>query len=501
MQRMLDYFRQFARFQRNARLYLLSNALSGMTLGIFLVLYNLYLTSLGYRADFVGATLFATTAGAGLAIFPAGLCVDRWSGKWILIGSSLLIGLVGIGAILFRQPGPLLVSAFLGGVGTAFVLVINAPFLTRNSIPAERPDLFSLNIVLTQIATVLGEVVGGALPVWFARSPWWMAPLPSWLNWILASQAEPRSYQLAMLVAGLIAIPSFIPLFLLSEDHPAQNRQPLAAERQEFPWRDWLANARRWSRPAFIRVLLVSPFFALVLVQTLTGLGAGLFIPYFNLFFVRHLHASSALFGLLDGAANGLSALTTLCAPWLARRIGRVNSIALTRLCSLPFMLIIGFTGSLPLAAALYPLRQGLMDMSNGVLQVFSMEIVEERHRGIANSTYQATNQLAWALTSSPAGLIIVYAGYSPLFVGAALCYLATVVLLWGRFGGRRRPASPHADGDGEFRRAALPHGDGEFRRATLPHGEGEHRRYTLRDMEASSWLSSIRQDSCGPNP
>lgn len=439
MRRVIDNFRQYARFQRNARLYLLSNALSGMTTGIFLVLYNLYLISLGYKADFVGAVLFVGTIGAGIAIFPAGFCVDRWSGKWILVGSSLLIGVMGIGMILFRQPGPLLVCSFFTGVAMAFILVINAPFLTRNSMPDERPDLFSLNIVLTQITTVLGEILGGVLPVWFAHSSWWMAPLPSGLNWLLNSHVEPRSYQFAMLVAGLIAIPSFIPLFLLREDHwrPTQERQAGALNRRSIPWREWLASARGRLRSTSLRALLISPFFALVLVQTLTGLGAGLVIPYFNLFFVDHLKASSALFGLLDGAANGLTALTTLLAPWLARRVGRVNSIALTRLCSLPVMLVIGFTGALPLAAGLYPVRECLMDMSNGVLLVFSMEEVPERHRGIANSAYQASFQVAWAITSSLGGLIIVYAGYGPLFVIAAFCYLATIALLWRYFGRR----------------------------------------------------------------
>lgn len=440
MQRVIDSLRQFGRFQRNARLYLLSNALSGMTTGIFLVLYNLYLTSLGYQADFVGATLFVGTIGAGLAIFPAGLCVDRWSGKWILLGSSLVIGLGGIGAILFRQPGPLLVCAFLTGVAAAFALVINAPFLTRNSAPAERPGLFSLNIALTQITTVLGELLGGALPVWFAHSSGWMAPLPPWLNWLLDSHAEPRSYQLAMLVAGLIAIPSFIPLFLLSNDRPprAQPQAHRAPGQRGLPWRAWLAPARTWTRPAYLHALLLSPFFALALVQTLTGLGAGLIIPYFNLFFVRHLKASPALFGLIDGAANGLTALTTLLAPWLARRVGRVNSIVLTRLCSLPLLLAVGFAGSLSLTAGLYPLREGLMDMSNGILMVFSMEEVAERHRGLANSAYQATYQVAWAATSSLAGVIIVFAGYGPLFIATMFCYLASIALLWGRFGGRR---------------------------------------------------------------
>jgi MFS family permease len=438
VRRIIDSFRRYTRFQRNARLYLLSNALSGMTIGIFLVLYNLYLASLGYRADFVGAVLFAGTLGAGIAIFPAGFCVDRWSGKWILIGTGLLIGAIGIGAILFRQPGPLLASAFLTGVATAFLLVINAPFLSRNSQPEERPHLFSLNIVLAQITMVVGEILGGALPIWFAHSAWWMAPLPFWLNWLLAGQVGPRSYQLAMLVAGLIAMPSFVPLFFLREDRKQIVQVTQLREGDEPVTRNIEGKAQR-SGDFALNVLVFSPFFALALVQTLTGLGAGLFIPYFNLFFVQHLKASSALFGLIDGVANGLLALSTLLAPWLARKIGRVNSIVLTRLSSLPLMLAIGFTGSLPLAALLYPLREGLMDMSAGVLLVFSMEEVPERHRGIANSVYQATFQVAWALTSSIGGLIIVAAGYSPLFIGAALCYFAALLLLWWRFSGWRK--------------------------------------------------------------
>src|SRR5205823_7156664 len=67
----VEYLRQFGRFQRNARLYLISNVLSGVTTGIILVLYNLYLTSLGYGTDFIGFMLFVVTIGAGVAIFPA----------------------------------------------------------------------------------------------------------------------------------------------------------------------------------------------------------------------------------------------------------------------------------------------------------------------------------------------------------------------------------------------------------------------------------------------
>ncbi len=184
----VEYLQLCGRFQRNARLYLISNVLSGVTTGIILVLYNLYLASLGYGTDFIGLVLFVVTIGAGIAIFPAGICIDRLSGRFILIWSSLFIGLAGIGQILFRQPLPLLISGFIAGAAGAFVLVINAPFLTRNSTPAERPHLFSLNLVLGLITGVVGSVLGGALPGWFHSVSLLMGPLPAWLNGLFAGQ-------------------------------------------------------------------------------------------------------------------------------------------------------------------------------------------------------------------------------------------------------------------------------------------------------------------------
>ncbi len=454
MRLVIEYVQQFRRFQRNARLFLISNVLSGVTAGILLVLYNLYLVSLGYHADFVGVILFIGTIGAGLAIFPAGACVDRFSGKYILICSSALIGIAGLGQILFRQPLPLLVSAFVAGIGLAFLLVIAAPFLTLNSTPEERSHLFSMNISLSLITLVLGEFIGGALPAWFRSFPWLMAPLsPS----LLATQPDPRSYQLALLFAGIIAAPSFIPLFMMSNVRPPSsttnrtvNETPVysrgAPLRSPSRWRSpsWWGSAFRM-RLFFSRILSLintlghSAFFYLMLVYALTGLGAGLFIPYFNIYFVQHLNASPAFFGLIDGGANAITALLTLTAPHLAKRIGKINTITLTRLASIPLLLTIGLTSILPLAALLYLFRQGTMDMSLGILQVFSMESVTEKHRGLANSSYQTAFQVPWAIAAPIGGLIIVHFGYSPIFLLGAFFYILTIMILWAKFGRGKR--------------------------------------------------------------
>jgi MFS family permease len=468
MRLVIEYINQFRHFQRNARLFLISNVLSGITAGILLVLYNLYLISLGYHADFVGIVLFAGTIGAGLAIFPAGACIDRFSGKIILIFSSLLIGVAGAGQILFRQPVPLLISSFVVGVGLAFLLVITAPFLTLNSTPEERPHLFSMNISLSLITLVLGEVIGGILPIWFRSIPWLMAPLPYWASSLLATNVNARSYQLALLFAGVIAIPSFIPLFMMSNIRPNRRIEPIASlplspgqsasltplfskgtPLRSSP-RKWLSWARREEAYfsdmiSLINIFLHSAFFFLVLVYVFTGFGAGLFIPYFNIYFVQHLNASPALFGLIDGGANAITALLTLTAPRLAKRFGKINAITLTRLASIPLLLTIGLTSILPLAAFLYLFRQGTMDMSAGILQIFSMESVTEKHRGLANSSYQAAYQVPWAAAAPIGGLIIVHFGYTPIFLLGAFFYLLTIIILWARFGSRKLAGSDEA--------------------------------------------------------
>ena len=470
-----QYVRQFGRFQRNARLYLISNALSGVTTGIFLVLYNLYLVSLGYGPDFIGVVYFVAAIGAGIAIFPAGLCVDRYSGKAILIWSSVLIGVAGVGQILFRQPASLLVSGFIAGVGAAFQLVVNAPFLTRNSALDERPHLFSVNIVLGLATIVVGKVLGGALPIWFRASTPLMGTLPSWLSILLASQPQARAYQFALLFAGIVAGPSFIPLFFMSNDRPrsvTQNANPVGAGLPRPPtphasstpdlsrsltpnspvgadlsrprwsfasvmqWFDSIHGGRGRGKPVpTVRIIIRSPIFLLTLVEVLIGGGAGLFVPYANLFFVQHLGASSAFFGLVDGATTTITALMTLVAPLLAARIGRLNGIVLTELASIPLLIALGLTPLVPLVAIFYLCRQPLMDMSNGVLQVFSMEAAPRQFRGIANSSYQAGFQVANAITATLGGFIITQFGYSPLFIGAAVCYVLAIGTLWGRFG------------------------------------------------------------------
>src|SRR5262249_28128014 len=101
-------------------------------------------------------------------------------------------------------------------------------------------------------------------------------------------------------------------------------------------------------------------------------------------------------------------------------------------------LLGIGIAPILPLAALLYPLRQGLTGIPNSILQVFSMEVVPPKHRGLANSSYESANKIAWAAATPIGGIIISRLGYTPVFFITATFYLLAMLLIWWRFGGKR---------------------------------------------------------------
>lgn len=456
MRQFIEYLRQFGGFQRNVRWYLLQSAQVGLAIGIFTLLYPLYLFALGYKVELVGLVLFFIPLGTSVAIIPAGLCVDRFSGKAILIWSSVVMVIAVMGQILFRDLVLLCICAFIIGVGISFQYVLNAPFLTTNSTPDERAHLFSLNIVLILATNVLGELLGGALPVWLRAHPWIMFPH---LSSLLASQSLARSYQMALLCGVLLALTSFIPLFLMTADRPTHGRsehQPFALVllfrrkllltfRKSFK-KDGAAITQRdatdvgitrpfWQRQ---RLFLLSPLVIMTCASVLWGIGTGMIYPYFGLFFVEHLGANSALFGIISGSSNALLASATLLAPWMVMHIGRLKTIVFTSLLALPVLVCIGIFPRLLLAAILYPLFHVLWNMANGIVQLFGMEVVPQKLQGRANSSYQVAFQVASAAATPIGGLLIGRLGYASVFWIAAVLFLLVEVLMWWRFAGKR---------------------------------------------------------------
>jgi MFS family permease len=86
-----DYYEATADFSRNAKLFLASVFLAGMSFSAFGVIFNLYLVELGFREGFIGNLLSVGALAMSLPALPAGLACDRIGRKKSLLLSGFFV--------------------------------------------------------------------------------------------------------------------------------------------------------------------------------------------------------------------------------------------------------------------------------------------------------------------------------------------------------------------------------------------------------------------------
>jgi MFS family permease len=454
--------RQWRMLHRNARLYVISNTLQAATAGAVGVLYTLYLTALGYRTDFIGAALVVATIGGGLGIIPAGPLVRRLGWRTMLIWSDL-IGGVAIALQIIVPTVPVILVTMLGvGASVAIVLVINTPLLAAYSTPQDRTALFGINNATNFLAVIVGTLLGGFLPGWFMQRAVDRSPLlSSVLHPFLVAGLSARSYELALLVSGMLALPSIIPVLMmrdtesptspegeLSRAEVAESENPIPAilDKEKEQVRAEEGEEKVWGGKKPRRLLQYSGSWHTMLgknlagttgrfstTQAVLGFGAGLIFPYVNLYFVNTLGTTVAFYGVLSAALSVVVALTSLLAAPLAARFGNMRIAIGVQLLSIPFLLVVGVAPWLWLISLAYLVRGGLMAINNPPLQTFLMEAVDKDQRVLASSIYNVSFQVAWALGAGVGGWLITLLGSHLPFVVAAPFYAisALLLLLW----------------------------------------------------------------------
>lgn len=428
------YFQRLRALQRNARLFLLSNAIVNVATGAISLLYGIFLTRLGYGTDFLSVLLVVGIAGAGLGLIPALLIADRYSIRSLLIWSNLIGGVAAAGQLVFPLAPVLIATTFVVGASASIYIVLTPPLLTSTSTAVERTHLFSINATVGALTLVVGSLLGGFLPVIMGSPLVLHAPFVAPFRPILV-HGSVLPLQLALLVAGLLAIPSIWPLARM-DDAVAQTRERTAVAAERSDWRAWLQHNLH---PAALRRFLAWRGARFTAYEAILGLGAGLFLTYINLYFVNHLHVSTATYGIIASASTIVLAVATLGAPLLAERFGGVRGPVSAQLLSVPLLLGLAFITKVPVVAAFYLLRGTLMNLGGPALQSFMMSIMHPRQRGAASSAFNVAFQVMSAVGGVASGVLIAHGGYALDFTLAAICYMSAMLLLTPWFGREAR--------------------------------------------------------------
>ncbi|NLY54070.1 MAG: MFS transporter [Firmicutes bacterium] len=390
------YWGRIRKFRPNAKLYLACIALGQISLGAYSVTYNLYLRALGYSTSTIGLLVFVETLASGLVSLPAGWFSDNFGRKRSLYYAIIISGLAAFGQISFTNILPLLVFFnFLRGAANTFKTISQAPFLTENSDPEERVHLFSANQALSTMASVLGSSMGGALPAMLLSQGFVDGLEANALRWTLAISIG--FYFLAA-----------IPVFFIQETRSEHSYRP--------GWTD-LGVVLRSERVRYFAVF-----------QGLIGLGAGMVIPFFNVFLREQLGATTDQVGSIMAISSIVLTIGVLLSPILAERWGKVRAVTITQMLSIPFLLTAGYVPNLQIVAVAFWLRMALMNMSSPISGTFAMEMLPASQRATANSIYNMSSQILRAIAGAIGGYLMDNFGLSsPYILTAGIYFVATI--------------------------------------------------------------------------
>ncbi|WP_028543798.1 MFS transporter [Paenibacillus taiwanensis] len=397
-------------WNRNIKLFFISNLLYQFGSGMFMVLYNLYIQALGFNQAMNGTLVSIQSLATALMFIPIGLAGDRISRKNILIIGALFTGLSFMGRSYVEGELGLQLFAVCSGLFASFYQVLAVPFLAANIDKSQRLHIFSYHFSMVLAAQVIGSIGGGIWADWMQGVGW----------------DKVSSLQLVLMVGGAVSLASFVPLLFVKENKLVQP-EPLLVEKQPSPLPSGLRQDEDWKR-----------IIQFTLAQLLVGFGSGLVVPYLNLYFTDRFHVSLTAVGLLVSLGQVMTIFSILIGPSLAKRVGQVRAVVYFQLLSLPFLLLTGFTNLFVIASVSFLFRQALMNAANPIQSTLMVDLVSDRRRGIANSFTQTAFMLGWASMGTVQSSLIThygsYWGYALTFCITGLLYVTAAVCFYFMF-------------------------------------------------------------------
>ncbi len=375
----------------------------GMGFSGFYLLFNLYLKELSFPESKIGIIISLATIGTVVAAIPASIFLRNRKVKWVLVATTPIGMLLAVVQITLPIYQLIIVCGAAAGITMTFFQVAAAPFLMRNSTPRERPYLFSLNFALALLAGVIGSFLGGILPELFKGTATSLA----------------GAYKITLLIFTSLLLIAVIPYLLLKEkERPTDERQTPIKVQSHWPL-----------------------LFKLFMPSFVVGLGAGLSIPFMNLYFRDQFLLPSGLIGTFFAISQALMITGLLLSPPFAQRFGKIRTVIGSQLVSIPFLVAMGLTNNLPLAAVSFLFRAALMNMAQPLVTNFALESVQEKEQALMNALLVMAWNAGRGISANIGGSLIEKFSYTAPFLCTSVLYLISSLLyIWFFWNAEKKP-------------------------------------------------------------
>ncbi|MEA3392356.1 MAG: hypothetical protein U9Q91_05205 [Candidatus Marinimicrobia bacterium] len=368
----------------------LLNASSHLILNIFLR-KNGYIDSeianfISYR--FISILLFSV---------PFGLIIKGRRLKPFFILGAIIVPLSGIAILLaINAHIPWLIKScfFIASLGFMLEHVTALPFILRHGDEGTLSESIALNFAVWSLASVVsGFLIKGVFV---------LAPKLGLVN---IGEFE------ILLGFTLFGALSIIPFLAIKEKKPTPSTHDnVFAHLKSYDW---------------------GKIFRGLLPMFLISVGAGLTIPFMNLFFNSVFNLNSDGYALIGSIAAVLVFLGGMLTPILRRKLGYGLSIAVTQFSAILFLLCLASTElystmsfALWLAAGAFIVRQPLMNMASPITSELVMKYVGEQNRELISAIETGLWNASWFISAKIFQLLRgLELPYYQIFIITAILY------------------------------------------------------------------------------
>lgn len=405
------YFSHWRTFNKNIKSFLIFDFCNQLSLAVYVLYFPRYLIELGYQEDLYGS--FLSISAMMMAIFAiiAGVISDRIGRR-----NSLIIG-IGISKITYITRAFLVFLPVLYGshiINGIIITLYNStsmPFIYENATPENRIHAYSLQGIFWRLSSILGNLLGGLLPALILT-------ISPGLNSLTVYRII---FAFSLLFAGF----GFLQLFNIK---PSEDEKYIAAQKKGKKKVSFIQEIKSLPRDNLIFVM------KFVIVRGTIMLGAGMFLPFMNTYFLRKFNAGPEITGLIFSLSNVAVILGIALAPSISERLGMEKAIIVTRVLSFPMFVIMAFAPSIYWVALAYLARNTLQQMSGPLQNTFIMNGLDRQTRATANGILSAAGNGSRSIALFLAGNLIVKVGYSSLFLIALVFYVLSAAFFYKFF-------------------------------------------------------------------
>ncbi len=396
---MKNYLEHIKNFDGNIINIIIFSFVFNFANSIFGVIYNLYLLQINFNDASIGNVISGGSLGIIIFSMIAIILSSKIGYKRHLAVSIISAVSLNLMKIYIISPIYLYWINFLASGIMFSMSVVVYPIIIGTAKKESLTYAFGLNFFASWIALTLGNLAGGYLP-----------------NIVLMfTSSIIDAYRITLISGTLLLLAALIPVskIKMGEKHEAQylNIKKLSS----------ILNDKK-------DLKLMIEYFTIAFI---IGLAAGLFVPFFNVILKNKFNMNSATIGIIMAVSQAITAFGGFAGPLIAEKIGRVNTVVLLNLLSLPFLMIMGFANVTVIFLSAFFMRNAFMNMGEPISSGFILSSIKDDKKIILNSMVNVFFQLGWFIQAPIAGKLMLKYGYSFVFFIATGIYFIRAIVYY----------------------------------------------------------------------